>query len=148
MNTTNLSYTYTVNASPEKVYNAINNVRGWWSQAIVGDTDKLGAEFKYAYKDMHRSTQKITELTPGKRVVWEVTDSYLSFIENKSEWNGTKVVFDIVPAGDKTELRFSHVGLTPQSQCYTMCYEGWGMYVNDSLKKLIETGTGNPDSGE
>ena len=39
--------TLLVDAAPSEVYDAINNVRGWWSEEIEGDTDKLGAEFNY-----------------------------------------------------------------------------------------------------
>ena len=92
---TNQNFTTTISAdrSPEDVFAAINNVRGWWSGEIEGDTDKLGAEFTYRYKDVHRTRQKVTEFIPDKRVVWHVLDSDLNFVKDKSEWSGTDIVF-------------------------------------------------------
>lgn len=75
--------TFSVDQTPEQVFDSINHVRGWWSGEVDGDTDKLGAEFTYRYKDVHRTAQKITELIPGKKVVWHVTDSKLSFLERQ-----------------------------------------------------------------
>src|ERR1017187_9840770 len=111
--------------TPEEVFNAINNVRGWWSGEIDGDTDRMGAEFTYRYQDIHRSKEKITEFVPGKRVVWHVLDSYLSFIKDSKEWNGTDIVFEIAGKGDKTQVRFTHVGLVPAIACYDRCSPAW-----------------------
>ena len=128
------------------MFDAVNNVRGWWSGEIDGPTDKLGGKFTYRYQDIHRSTQKITELVPGKKVVWHVEDSNISFAKHKQEWNGTDVVFEIARKGDKTELRFTHVGLVPSIECYGKCSGAWGFYINDSLRSLITTGKGDPNS--
>jgi len=140
--------TIVVDQSPEEVFGAINNVRGWWSGEIEGRTDQLGAEFTYRYKDLHHSTQKITALVPGKKVVWHVLDSSLNFLKNKTEWNGTNVVFDITEKGDQTEVRFTHVDLVPAFECYGDCSSAWSFYINDSLRRLITTGTGAPNVKE
>ena len=107
---------------------------------IEGITDKLGGEFTYRYKDIHYSKHKITEFIPGKKVVWLVLDSSLNFIEDKTEWNGTQIIFDIASKGGKTEVRFSHVGLVPEVECYDGCSNAWGSYINGSLRNLITEG--------
>lgn len=133
----------TVKGSPQEVFEAINDVRAWWTGNIEGRADAVGAEFTYSYKKLHRTTQKVTELVPSKKVVWHVTDSHIEFVENKGEWEGTDIVFDIQKKGDETEVRFTHVGLVPKCECYDACREGWSFYVNDSLRKLIEKRAGD-----
>ena len=146
MNKQNFMTTISVDQTPEEVFAAINNVHGWWSGEIEGHTDKLGAEFTYRYKDVHRSKQKITEFVPGKKIVWHVLDSHLSFVKDKNEWNETDIVFDISEEQDKTEVRFTHLGLVPQYECYGSCSNAWATLINGNLRKLITTGKGLPDA--
>ncbi len=148
MTTKDYTTSFLVDQSPEQVFAAINNVRGWWSGEIDGRTDKLGAEFTYRYQDVHRSTQRITELVPGKKVVWHVLDAKINFVKDKAEWNGTDIIFEITKKGDRTELRFTHVGLVPAIECYGKCAGAWGFYINDSLRSLITTGKGDPNPTE
>jgi len=136
---TDITYTLLVDQSPEVAFNAVNNVRGWWTGDIQGSTDKLNDVFTYRYKDFHYSKQKIVEFIPGKKIVWLVTDSSLDFLKNKSEWNGTKIIFDIAKKGDKTEVRFTHLGITPEIECFDKCSNAWGSYINSSLLNLITT---------
>lgn len=140
MSDQNYTTTFTVNQTPEEVFTAINNVRGWWSGEIEGSTDRLGDEFTYCYEDLHRSTHKITELVPGKKVVWHTTDSHIQFVKDKTEWKDTDIVFEIARKGDKTELRFTHIGLVPAIQCYGDCSGAWGFYINECLRSLVTTG--------
>ncbi len=148
MSAQNYTTTFLVDRTPEEVFDAINNVRGWWSEEIEGNTDQLGAEFKFHYQDVHRSTHKITDFVPDKKVVWHTTDSRLNSFKDKTEWNGTDVVCEITKKGDKTELRFTHVGLIPAFECYGDCSGAWGFYINDSLRSLITTGKGQPNQKE
>ena len=136
---------FTVDRSPEDVFRAINDVREWWPGEIDGDTDRLGAEFTYRYRDMHTSTQKVTEFVPGKKVVWHVTDAELTFVKDTKEWVGTEIVFEIAREGGKTELRFTHAGLTPAFQCYGGCSNAWGALVGNNLRNLVTSGKRQPD---
>lgn len=144
----NYTTTFTVEQSPAEVFNAINDVRGWWSEEIEGSTDKVGEAFKYHFQDVHRCEVRVDELVPGRKVVWTVVDNYFSFTTDTREWKGTRVVFDIARKGDKTEFTFTHVGLVPEFECYDACSEGWHAYINGSLKDLITTGKGRPNTGE
>ena len=137
---------FTVDQTPEEVFTAINNVRGWWSGEIDGSTDSLGDVFTYRYKDVYRTTQKITEMVPGKKVVWHVTDAELNFVKDKTEWNGTDIVFEIAKKDGKTEVRFTHVGLVPAFECYGGCSGAWGGLVGGNLRNLITSGKNQPDA--
>jgi len=148
MNVQNFTTTFAVDQTPEEAFAAINNVRRWWSGEIEGSTDKLGDEFTYRYQDVHYSKQKITELVPGKKVVWLVLDSYLNFTKDKSEWNGTEITFEVSKKGKKTEIRFTHLGLVPEFECFNACSNAWGFYTNGSLRSLITTGKGEPNQKE
>jgi hypothetical protein len=136
------SYTtrFEVEQTPDVVFAAINDVRAWWGGEIAGDTASLGAEFTYRYEDMHRSRQRVAELVPGRKVVWQVVDAELSFVEDTAEWTGTQIVFDIARMEDKTEVRFTHVGLVPTAECFSACSDGWSGYIMGSLRTLIEAG--------
>jgi hypothetical protein len=144
MKTSDYTTAILVDQTPEEAFAAINNVRGWWSGEVKGNTDKPGGEFTYRVPDMHFSRQKITEFVPGKKVVWHVSDASLSFVKDKDEWKGTDIVFDISKKGNKTEVRFMHKGLVPSFECYDDCSTGWGMLIDRNLRELIATGKDQP----
>src|SRR5580692_1931495 len=145
MKTKNFTTSFVVDQTPEEVFSSINNVRGWWSGEVIGDTGKLGAEFTYRYKNMHYTKQQITEFVPGKKVVWHVTDAELTFVKDKTEWIGTDIVFEISKKAGKTELRFTHVGLVPAFECFGGCSGAWAALVGGNLRNLIITSKNQPD---
>ena len=148
MNNQDFTTSILVDQTPEEVFKAITNVRGWWSEEIEGSSEKLNDEFIYRYKDVHHCKMKLIEVVPNKKVVWLVLDNYFSFTKDKSEWKNTQVVFEIVREGNKTRLQFTHVGLVPDYECYEACHAGWSNYINHSLANLITAGKGQPNPKE
>ena len=136
--------TFTVDNTPEEVFAAITDVRGWWSQEVVGETAELGDVFRFEVAGVHRTTQTLTEVVPGEKVVWHVTDGWIGFVDNTSEWDDTDIVFDITVENGKTVVRFTHVGLSPSVECYDACSSAWSAYMLGSLRDLITTGKGDP----
>jgi hypothetical protein len=144
-NESSFATTITVDATPLEAFNAINNAKMWWAGVITGETDKLGAEFRYQYKDMHDSMQTVTEFVPGGKVVWHVTKANISFLKNKTEWEGTDIVFEITEVDGNTNVKFTHVGLNPEVECYEACSSGWNSLINNNLKNLINSGSTSED---
>jgi hypothetical protein len=144
MKNSDYTTTFLVDQTPTAVFDAINNVRGWWTGDVSGDTDSIGAEFIYEVPGIHFSKQKITEYIPGKKIVWRVTDAHLSFLKDKGEWKDTEMIFDIAKNGGKTEVRFTHKGLVPAYECYDSCSSAWDLLVKGNLRRLIATGENQP----
>lgn len=155
--TNHLTATATFERTPDEVFAAITDVRAWWNENIIGATAALHDEFVFtddtAYAgEAAKSTDgirfarfRIVEVEPGKRVVWHVVDSFITFIEDHGEWTDTKVVFDLTASPSGTTLDFTHEGLnSAESDCFEACSKGWTFYITKSLPRLVATGTGDP----
>lgn len=144
----NFTATFLVERTPQEAFEAITDVRGWWSEEVEGVTDQVGGEFDYRYQDVHRCTVRVTDLVPGRKVAWHVVDNQFNFIEDQAEWKDTQVVFEISETDGGAEVRFTHVGLVPRYECYDVCSNAWGGYIGGSLRNLINTGKGQPNPKE
>jgi hypothetical protein len=142
MAASDFTHTLLTGKTPHDVFQAITNVRGWWSgyysEEIKGGTEKLHDEFSFlAAGGAHYCKLKLVEVIPDKKVVWLVTESALSFLEKKDEWTGTKVIFEISKQNDKTQLVFTHLGLTPEIECYDSCAPAWSRYLQNRLHPML-----------
>lgn len=148
MESSDYTVSFEVSNSAAAVFQAVTNFRGWWSDQIEGSTDQLNQTFFYHYKDVHLSKIKLIESIPEKRLVYLVIDNEFNFIEDKTEWINTKLIFDISSENGKTRVKFTHNGLVPEYECYEICQDAWTSYILGSLQSLINTGTGKPNPKE
>ncbi|MBC7388537.1 MAG: SRPBCC domain-containing protein [Opitutaceae bacterium] len=137
-----------VEQSPATAFKAITNFRAWWSEEIEGKTDQLNETFFYHYKDVHLCKIKLIEIVQDNKLVYKVMENEFNFTKDKTEWVGTKLIFDITKEGDKTKVKFTHEGLVPEYECYNVCNDAWTSYIQGSLKNLITTGKGKPNGKE
>lgn len=143
--TKDIQVTIAVSATAEQAFDAICRVSDWWASDLDGETTGLDSEFKVCFGETWVNF-RITQFEPGRVVAWYVSDSNLPWLNDKTEWTGTTVRFEIANKGSDTSITLTHVGLHPGVECYENCNLGWNFYVGQSLSKLIADGQGMPNS--
>jgi hypothetical protein len=136
----NFSYSFKTFKPANEVFELLLTIDQWWSgpyeETIKGKSQKLNDEFTFnAGEGAHYSKQKLVELVPNQKIVWLVTDSNLSFLNNTAEWNGSKIHFDLSTEENYTKVTFTHEGLIPQIECYDTCSSAWNGYLENLKKK-------------
>ena len=130
--------------APKEAFDKIARVSEWWATNFQGKSRNLNDIFTVRFGDTF-VTFKIVEAVPDKKVVWQVTDSYLSWLNDKTEWNGTQIVWEISSHNHATQVEMTHVGLVPGIECYDDCKVGWDSYIEKSLSKFLAENKGRPD---
>ncbi len=143
MNNHNFNCSITVPTTAKQAFSSINKVYAWWTENFNGQAEKEGDMFTVRFGETFADF-KIIEAEYNK-IVWLVTDSWLQWLEDKNEWTGTTVVWQLTEKDSSTIIDFTHSGLTPEKECFEDCRKGWTGYVQGSLFKLITEGKGAPD---
>jgi hypothetical protein len=133
-----------VNVTAKEAQGAINKVSEWWTKNFKGSSNKVDDKFTVRFGETFVDF-KVDEIVPGKKMAWSVTDCYLHWLNDKKEWNDTKIEWEISGNGKSIKINMTHVGLVPEIECYNDCRKGWNFYVNESLLKLLTEGMGIPD---
>jgi hypothetical protein len=137
----NYQYIFHSGKTAEEIFLVLQDVRQWWigifGETISGKTNKIGDEFSFSAGDgVHFSKQKLIELVPNKELLWKVTESNLSFLNDTHEWEGTNIRFDLEATDQGTKVTFTHEGLTPKIECYKNCTDAWTQYMENLEKAL------------
>lgn len=141
-NNESFSSAISASISATEAVDKINNIPAWWGVAFTGNSEKQNDKFVVKMGGDSFFNFTITELIPGKRVVWLVTDCYMPWYTNKKEWANTKLIFDISESNGGTMVNFTHEGLTPDVECYKDCEPGWTHWIRTSLLSYFTTGKG------
>ena len=134
---------FTARISADEASKKISNVPGWWGVTFEGSAENQGDQFVIKMGGESFFNFTVTELVPGKRLVWEITDCYMPWYEDKKEWANTRLIFDLSENDGETELHFTHEGLTPEVDCYKDCQKGWTHWIRNSLFSYFTTGQGD-----
>jgi uncharacterized protein YndB with AHSA1/START domain len=131
-------------ASPAAVsalFSSADGVSRWWGPT-QGD-GAAGGTLVTSFGEHGVNAMRVLEAGPA-RVVWEpIALDGTTPTAHTQEWLGTTMEFDIVPADAGTELRFRHVGLTSQLECWDDCLAAWTHFMA-GIETFAETGTGTP----
>jgi len=143
---TDYSSTIRVKTNAGLAFEAISNIAKWWATNIEGEARSPGDNFIVRFGKTY-SVMKVTESDPGKKLVWTIEKSYLPLFKNPAQWDHTRIVWEISADNDDTVISMTHVGLTPETDCYCDCEKGWNFYIRESLYKSIIDGKGFPGTG-
>ena len=108
----------------------------WFTQASSPDYRK-GGTLELCFPD-ERVSFTITEMTEPSRIVWHCTTE-------GNTWFDTDIAFELVPQGDRTLVRFDHLGWPEVSDRFRDCSMSWAYFL-ESLRTLLEEGRGTPES--
>jgi len=147
MKTSDFTATLLVDPTPEEAFKSINSVSKWWSEDFEGSTAGLNDIFTVRFGEVF-ITSKVVELVPGRKIVWQVLDCNKPWLKNTKEWNDTKMSWEISVKENKTQIRFTHIGLVSEVECFEVCSKAWSQYLQHSLLGLITTGEGQPTPKE
>jgi len=128
--------------SADEAIKKISNVPEWWGITFTGSAEKQHDKFVVKMTGDSYFNFTVTELIPGKRMVWLVTDCYMPWYSDKKEWTNTRLIFDLHENNGVTEVHFQHEGLTPNVECYKDCESGWTHWIKTSLFSYLTTGKG------
>jgi len=143
MEQNNYHSSITTNVSPKEAFENIARVDAWWAKNFTGYATKTGDTFTVQF-GATKVDFVISEAIPEKKIVWLVTDCHLPFLNDKNEWTGTSVNWEIGSENGETRIDMTHIGINPGVECFEICNAGWNRHIQDSLNNLMNKGEGKP----
>ncbi len=120
------------------------SVSEWWTRDLQGSAMHVGDNFTIRFGNTVK-TLEVAAIEPEKSVTWNVKKAHIDMasLQNKSEWEGTAIHWEIFTEDEKTKIRLTHKGLTRDFECFTVCEKGWNFYMG-SLLAYLDRGKGQP----
>ena len=105
-------------ASPASIYPLVSTARGftrWWATDVTETEGFVDLGF-FKRQTVYRLKTQAGE--PPRRAEW--------LCKSGQEWAGTRLVFQLEPAGEATQLRFTHAGWHASTDYFVSCNTTWG----------------------
>jgi uncharacterized protein YndB with AHSA1/START domain len=113
-----------------------DGVAAWWTDDC--DVSPTEATYRFAKpQDDKTVTFRVDELTDAGVAMTCIRET------NNADWLGTRLSFALSKTATGTRVALVHAGYPANNECYERCTQGWSHFLG-SLKKLAETGTGEP----
>ena len=126
-----------IRATREAVYRCVASsarIAEWFTEASSPDY-REGGTLELRFGD-ERVAFIVTELTEPSRIAWHCTTA-------GNSWFDTDIVFELLEQGDRTVVRFDHLGWPEVTDRFRDCSMSWAYFL-ESLRLLLEEGRGTP----
>lgn len=124
---------FPINASGEAVFAALTTTEGldaWWTKSSSAEP-WVGGIYGLYFGGGHDWRGEVVRFEPGRAFE-------LKMFHCDQDWNGTAVCFELEP-GDRTIVRFQHLGWADANQHFRISSFCWALYLR-LLAKYVETG--------
>jgi len=135
-----------IKSSLDEVYKALTTREGlaaWWTHDTQGES-KVGGGLKFRFSadgsEIGGFDMKILELQPAKRVLWQVVDGPV-------DWIDTKISFQLKQESEYSIVLFKHQDWKEPVEFMHHCSTKWATFLM-SLKSLLESGEGAPNPND
>ncbi|MEW8351117.1 MAG: SRPBCC domain-containing protein [Candidatus Thiodiazotropha taylori] len=134
--------------SPSQAYRAIAEEMDQWWTPMSAPFHKAGDRAKTDFGGDSYWVFEARSLNEAKLIELDCVESNMvsDALDDPEEWLGTRLIFEFNEDKAGTEIRFTHLGLTPQFDCYEICKNGWDHYILTSLKNYLDGLGGIPNS--
>ena len=121
---------------------SLEGLVGWWASSATGSGSN-GTTFELSFAGLdEKITMRVDTAVAPSTVAWTCLNH-----SGLPDWEGTKLVFELSEqSDDSTLLKFRHIGLVPQLDCFEQCRAGWKHFLA-SLKSYAEHSQGTPFDG-
>ncbi|WP_316367820.1 SRPBCC family protein [Candidatus Thiodiazotropha sp. CDECU1] len=134
--------------SAERAYKAITQEMSAWWTPMSGRFEKVGDRAKTNFGGVSYWVFEAVSLSKPHMIELECCKSHMvsDSLDDPEEWLGTRLRFEITEQDDQSTITLTHIGLTPELQCYDICKAGWDHYIASSLKQHLDGVGGRPNS--
>jgi uncharacterized protein YndB with AHSA1/START domain len=126
----------TIRASREKVHKLLAEIVGlkqWWENPVKGTPGK-GGNLRFEFQDSDEHSVMMVDSATTDKVQWTVIED-TGF---NGEWVGTTIIFELRKKDEHhIEMKFRHIGLTPDLKSYEPCKKAWRYYLTN-IKNISE----------